>query len=212
MPIRRRWILGLVAAGPALLRLPTAAAQQPAPVDASLGQLATPRTLGSPNAKIKVTEFFSLTCTHCAAFSREVMPEIEKNLIDTGQVRFIYRDFPLDQVALTAAMVARSLPPERYEPFVSQLFANQDRWAFAPTGGNSTEALAQAAMLAGMPRATFDKAIADDKLKQAILAGQQEAETKYHVDSTPTFLCNGRTQAGEMSYDMFVQFIGGAPG
>src|SRR5579885_2596613 len=86
------------------------------------------RSLGSPTAKVTVTEFFSLTCIHCAAFARETMPEIEKDLIQPGKVRFVYHDFPLDQVALTAAMVARYLPPAQYYPFVGALFASQDRW------------------------------------------------------------------------------------
>ena len=78
-----------------------------------------------------MNEFFSLTCTHCAAFARETMPQVKKDLIDTGKVRWVFHDFPLDQVALTAAMVARYLPPDRYEPFINALFASQDRWAFA---------------------------------------------------------------------------------
>ncbi|MBV9783267.1 MAG: DsbA family protein [Acidisphaera sp.] len=206
MTVHRRTLLGLAGA----LALPLTAL--PLTAWAQSDPRLAERSFGKPDAKVTVTEFFSLTCTHCAAFSRETMPDIEKNLIDTGRVRFLYRDFPLDQVALTAAMVARSLPPERYEPFVSALFANQDRWAFAPAGGNSTEALAQMAMLAGMPRATFDATIADGKLKQAILAAQEDAESKYHIDSTPSFLCNGRVQSGEMNYDMFVKFIGDTTG
>src|SRR5207253_3248039 len=88
------------------------------------------RGIGRPDAPVKVIEFFSLTCSHCAAFHREVFPTVKKELVDTGAIRLIWRDFPLDQVALTAAAVARSLPPERYEGFVSALFASQDRWAF----------------------------------------------------------------------------------
>ncbi|MBV9735092.1 MAG: DsbA family protein [Acidisphaera sp.] len=203
MPIRRQFLLGVVGAlaFPGLVRAQAA-------TDSRLGE----RAFGHPDAKATVTEFFSLTCTHCAAFQREVMPKITAELIDTGRLRFLYRDFPLDQVALTAAMVARALPPERYEAFISALFASQDRWAFAPEGGNSTEALAKMAALAGMPRPVFDATIADDKLKQAILAGQQQAETQYHIDSTPSFLCNGKTRSGEMGYGEFVQFISGAAG
>ena len=117
-------------------------------------------------------EFFSLTCTHCAAFARETMPQIEKELITPGKVRFVYHDFPLDQVALTAAMVARYLPPNRYYPFVNALFANQDRWAFA-RGVNSTDELWKMAALAGMSRPTFDQAIADTDLRDWILQQQQ---------------------------------------
>jgi protein-disulfide isomerase len=211
MPIRRRWILGLVAAGPALLRLPTAAAQQPAPADASLGQLATPRTLGSPNAKIKVTEFFSLTCTHCAAFQRETFPQVKAQWVDPGKLQMIYHDFPLDRVALQAAMVARALPPDRYEPFITTLFASQDRWAFQ-RGINPTDEIKKLALLAGMSEQTFQATIANQALQNFILAESQEAEHDYHVDSTPTFLVNGKTHPGEMSYDAFVKFVTSAAG
>ena len=119
-----------------------------------------------------VTEFFSLTCTHCAAFARETMPQIEKDLIQPGKVRFVFHDFPLDQVALTAAMVARYLPPTQYYPFVSALLANQDRWAFA-RGVNTTEEIWKLAALAGMSRATFDQALADNDLRNWILHQQQ---------------------------------------
>jgi protein-disulfide isomerase len=170
-----------------------------------------PRTLGSDQAPIKVMEFFSLTCTHCAAFSRETMPEVKAKLIETGKVQMIYRDFPLDRVALMAAMVARTLPPERYEPFVSALFASQDHWAFDRQSDPRDE-LAKMAGLAGLSRAAFDAAIADKALEQFILAGQQKAEDEYHVDSTPTFAANGRSHAGEMTFAAFSAFIGAENG
>ena len=118
-------------------------AQDPAATLPDPALLMGERSLGDPKAPVTVAEFFSLTCTHCAAFAREVMPDIKAKLVDTGKLRFVYHDYPLDQIALIAAMVARALPAERYEPFVSALLASQDRWAFAPDGGNSTEAPGQ---------------------------------------------------------------------
>src|SRR5215469_8960375 len=108
MPITRRFLLPLVAVGAAVPGLALA-----------LDPSETERAIGKPDAKVTVLEFFSLTCTHCAAFSRETMPLVKSRLIDTGLVRYVFHDFPLDQVALTAAMVARALPAERYEPFIS---------------------------------------------------------------------------------------------
>jgi protein-disulfide isomerase len=169
------------------------------------------RAIGSPDAKSQVIEYFSLTCTHCARFSREVMPRVKSDLVDTGKVRIVYRDFPLDQVALTAAMIARALPPERYEAFITALFASQDRWAFA-RGVNNTEELWKTAALAGMSRAVFDATIADEGLKRAILAEQKKGEDEYHVDSTPTFIINGKPHPGEMSFDTFSQLIQSASG
>ena len=164
------------------------------------------RAVGKPDAKTVVGEYFSLTCTHCAAFARESFAQIKAQLIDTGKVRWVFHDYPLDQVALTAAMVAHYLPPDRYEPFVNALFQTQDRWAFN-RGNNPTDELWKMAALAGMPRGTFDKAISDTSLKGWILQQQQEAQDKWKIDSTPSFVINGQKYAGEMSFDAFAKLI-----
>ena len=167
------------------------------------------RSLGPADAKVVMQEWFSLTCTHCAAWNREVFPEVKAKLIDTGKLRYIYRDFPLDQVALTAAMVARALPSVRYEAFVSNLLATQDRWAFA-RGINTNEELFKRAALAGMPRPLFESTIADEGLRNAILAEQQSGEDKYKVDSTPTFVINEKPHAGEQPYDAIASLVAAA--
>jgi protein-disulfide isomerase len=164
------------------------------------------RTLGDAAAKVIVIEFFSLTCTHCATFSRNTMPDVERDLIAPGKVRFVYHDFPLDQVALTAAMVARYLPPAQYYPFISALFANQDRWAFA-RGINTTDEIWKLAALAGMSRATFDQAIADTGLRNWLLEQQQADQNRWKIDATPSFVINGQKYSGEMSYDAFRKLL-----
>ncbi len=161
-----------------------------------------PRTLGSASAPVKAVEYFSLTCTHCAHFANVTMPQVEPNLIKPGKLEIIYKDFPLDQVALMAAQVARSLPPDEYYPFISALFASQDDWAFTP-GINYTESIYKYAALAGMARTDYDAALANDKLKNFILQGQQEAETMYNINSTPSFIINGTLYPGAMEYNDF---------
>jgi protein-disulfide isomerase len=183
-----------------------ASAAQPAPAAPAGDQRKTERSLGDPAAKVTVQEFFSLTCTHCAAFAQETMPEVEKTLIAPGKLRFVYHDFPLDQVALTAAMVARYLPPAQYYPFVQALFASQDRWAFA-RGANTTDELWKLAALAGMSRVTFDQAIADSDLRNWILQQQQADQDHWKIDSTPSFVINGQKYAGEMSYEAFRKLL-----
>ncbi len=163
-----------------------------------------PRILGSPSAKLLVQEWFSLTCTHCARFSQQVFPEVKAKLIDTGRIRYMYGDFPLDQIALAAAVVARALPPERYEPFVQALLAAQDRWAFSQANDPMTE-LAKMAALAGMSHATFQATIDDKALKQAILDEQNTAQTRYKIDSTPSFVFGTKLFTGEMDYDTFLK-------
>lgn len=196
MPLLRRHLIAL----PAALALAPAARAQSA--DPRMAE----RSMGPADAKVVVTEYFSLTCSHCAAFQRDTFPRVKQELIDTGRIRYVWVDFPLDQVALTAAMVARALPAERYEPFITALLASQDRWAFA-RGVNSTEELAKMAALAGMPRATFNATIGDDGLKRAILAAQDAAEKKHNVQSTPSFVMNGKLTAGAMSFATFAKAV-----
>ncbi len=200
MPIHRRRLLSVVVtslAVPAVLGARSAHAADPHEAD---------REIGNADAKTTVQEFFSLTCTHCAAFARETFSQIKSELIDTGKLRWVFRDFPLDQVALEASMVARYLPPDRYEPFVMALFANQDRWAFA-RGVDTTDELWKTAALAGMSKTTFDQAIADNDLKTWILAQQADDQKKWGIDATPSFVVNGKMYSGEMSFDAFRKLI-----
>jgi protein-disulfide isomerase len=200
---------------PAMLALAPALAPTRAWADDLAAEMA-PRAIGSADAPVTVREYFSLTCPHCARFAAETFPRIKTNLIDPGKLRWVFEDFPLDQVALTAAMVARALPPDRYEPFVMALLASQMRWAFA-RDVNNTEELRKMAALAGMSHDTFEKTIGDTKLRDAILTAQDQAEKQYHVDSTPTFILSGpkqkdRSESGEMSYDAFVKSVAAVGG
>lgn len=209
MLVSRRNILSLVGAS---LIAPTALADT-TPAGPQYGQ----RSIGSPKAPVTAIEYFSLTCTHCAHFANVTMPQVKPNLIDTGKLQIIYHDFPLDVVALQAAQVARYLPPEQYYPFIEALFASQDNWAFVPvTDPNNPPdykaLLYPYAALAGMDQATFNTAVTDDKLKNFILQGRQEAETLYHVDATPTFIINGTAYPGAMEYDDFAATVAKAAG
>ena len=204
MSISRRSLLSLVAASPLASGL---AAPRLAWADEDPRR--TERSFGHPDAKVTVVEFFSLTCTHCAHFANAVMPQVTKDLVDTGKVRFVYHDFPLDQVALTAAMVARALPPTEYEPFISTLFASQDRWAFA-RGADPILELGKFAALAGMPQDTFNATIADTGLRNWIIAQQTAYQKQYGIDSTPTFLIGGKTHPGALEFDAFSKLVDAA--
>ena len=201
MQISRRL---LMAAGTTIIAVGPARAQG---TDPRLAE----RAIGAADAPVTVREFFSLTCSHCATFHRDTMPRVHKELIDTGRMRMVFHDFPLDQLALTAAAVARSLPPERYEPFVAALLASQDRWAFA-RGANAVEELWKTAALAGLPRATFDAAASDQALKTAILAAQDRDSKTYKIESTPSFAFTGpkarnRIESGAKTFDDFARLV-----
>ncbi len=192
----RRTLLSVVAAG--ALVLPGVAHAE--------DLTRTERAIGKPDAKVTVIECYSMTCIHCSRFARETFPQVKSELIDTGRIRYVFHDFPLDQVALTASMVARYLPVDRYEPFIDALLATQDRWAFA-RGVNNTDELWKMAALAGMGRPTFDKAVADDGLRKWILEQQRADETRWQVNSTPTFIINNQAHSGEMDFDTFRKLI-----
>lgn len=206
MTISRRGLLqvgvGLTAGIPAAAR-----AQDP-----RMGE----RSLGRADAPVTCAEHFSLTCSHCAAFHRESMPQIKKELIETGKLRMVFRDFPLDQLALTAAVVARYLPAERYEPFCAALFASQDRWAFARGIDNVAE-IGKMAALAGMTRETFAQAVADADLKAAIIKALEADAKTFGVNSTPSFVLNGpkasnQLYAGGRSFKDFADIVAKAAG
>lgn len=180
-----------------------------APTMAWAGQVPfteTERFLGSPKAPVTVLEFFSLTCPHCGEFATDVMPEVKAKLIDTGKVRFVYHDFPLDQIALKAAQVSRYMPLQEYYPFIEALFASQNDWAFQQ-GENYHDRIYRYAALAGMDQATYDKAWNDDALAQWILAGQQQDEKGYGIDATPTFILNGLKHPGALDYAGFEALV-----
>lgn len=168
------------------------------------------RAIGRPDAPVRVLEYFSLTCSHCATFHRETLPQVKQKLVEPGTVRFVYRDFPLDRLALAAAVVARSMPAERYEPFIGALLAAQDRWAFN-RNGDPLEELAKMAALAGMARPQFDAAVRDEALARAIMEGVQAAEREHGVRSTPSFVFGpdgkSKTQAGAVGFDRFQQLV-----
>ena len=198
MTVDRRSLLALAAAFPVLAHAEDA---DPRMAD---------RALGEASAPVTVWEWFSLTCTHCAAFQRETFPRVKAELIDTGKIRYVWKDFPLDQVALTAAMVARALPPERYEPFISALLSTQDRWAYA-RGVDTTAELAKLSALAGLSRATFNTTIGDTGLRNAILGQQEVADKEFKVNSTPSFILNPagakKLVPGAIGFDDFARAV-----
>ncbi len=196
-----------VALAPALIR-PMLAADAPAANDPRLA----PRALGKPDAKVTVEEWFSLTCPHCAQFAIKVLPEIRTKLIDTGRIRYVFCDYPLDRVSLMAAQVARSLPAERYEPFIMALLSNQDHWAFVQDGSQE-EQLRKMAALAGMSADSFDRAVNDTQLQNAIMSGEDRAQTQYNITGTPAFRFNNDVyRDGELTYAEFEKKVVAAGG
>lgn len=148
----------------------------------------TDRFIGKADAPVTVEEFVSLTCPHCADFYLNTLPELEKQYAESGKVRFILRDYPLDGVSLKAATVARCMPEDQFFSFITALYKNQRMWALAP---NPEQSLLQLAGWAGLPEEKGKACLKDTKLQNAIIAERTAATEKYNIQSTPTFVING---------------------
>ena len=160
------------------------------------------RSLGRADAPVTAIEYFSLTCSHCGAFHRDTWPRVKRELVETGRVRMVFRDFPLDEISLRAHAVARSFPADRYEPFVSALFATQDRWAYARGVDHKAE-IGKIAAMAGMGADAFNAAWADDALARAILEARQKGDAEHQVSATPTFIVGTQKLPGAIPFDRF---------
>jgi protein-disulfide isomerase len=160
--------------------------------------------LGSPDAKVTIVEYASLTCSHCARFHRETMPKLKAEFIDTGKVKLVYRDFPFDEPSFRASMLARCAGKERFFGFIDALFQSQENWA-TPNGWKP--GLARIAKLGGMSQETFDQCLANKAIEEPILAKRLEGTQKLGVESTPTFFINGEKVSGAFPYEHFAEII-----
>ncbi len=146
--------------------------------------------MGPADAKVTIVEYASMTCGHCANFATKVFPEFKTKYIDSGKVRFIMREFPLDNLAAAASMLARCAGGEKTFPMVETLYAKQADWAF--TNGNPVPKLFDIAKQAGFTQESFDKCLTDQKLLDQITAQRTRASETFGISSTPTFFINGK--------------------
>jgi protein-disulfide isomerase len=159
--------------------------------------------LGKSDAPCTIVEYASMTCGHCANFHTKVFPTIKDKYVDTGKLRFVLREFPLDDWATAASMLARCAGKEKIENaylMTGVLFARQEQWAF--TRSNRIAELFKIAQQAGFTQDTFDKCLTDDALTKAVEAARETASKSFGVSSTPTFFLNGRRlKDGESSVE-----------
>lgn len=161
-------------------------------------------TLGVPDAPVTVIEYASMTCSHCADFHNRYFPAIKQAYIDTGKVKFEFRPFPLDGLALRASAVATCGGADKYFAYTKTLFATQDSWAFV---SDPIEQMANIARLGGMSRAEFDACIADQDLLKRIVEIRAEGTEEHKINATPSFVINGKTVAGEMTPAAFAEHV-----
>jgi len=164
------------------------------------------QVLGNPDAPITIVEYASLTCPHCAHFANDVLPELKKKWIDAGKVKLVFRDYPLDEPALRAAMIARCAPADRFYAYVDTFFAQQEKWV---TARDYREALARLVRLGGMSQDAFDKCLKDTALENKILEERLIASKELDVNSTPTFFINGTKFTGAPTVEEFDKVLSG---
>lgn len=192
--------LGLLAGFPPLRPIGEAMAQSASDVakPVSLPDMA----LGPANATVTITEFASMTCPHCAAFTEKVFPKIKSEYIDSGKIRFVFREFPLDIKAAAGSMLARCIAKDdsgKYFAVIDMLFRQQESWAVK----NTTETLTRIGKQAGLSQQQVEDCLKDQALLDKIAADQKYASEVLKVNSTPTFFLNGEMMKGDQSFEEF---------
>ncbi len=160
--------------------------------------------IGARDAPVTIVEYFSFSCSHCARFHREAFPKLKRDYIDTGKLRFVFRDFPLNLPALNAARLAHCAGPERYVEIVDLFRRRWDDWIDEP---DPTGALLGQLRELGLGESTLERCEHDPSLEKQVLESYLEGSRDHGVDRTPTFLVNGRKYVGLVSYGRWVAIL-----
>ena len=197
---------GLAAlAGFSPLRLITEAVAQSA-TDVAKPVSLPDMALGPANAAVTITEYASMTCPHCAAFNADVFPKIKSEYIDTGKIRYVFREFPLDIKAAAGSVLSRCIAKDdanKYFAVTDLLFKTQADWVMK----NTTESLIRIGKQAGLTQEQIEACLRDQSLLDKLAADQKYAAEVLKVDSTPTFFINGEKIKGETSIEEFEKKI-----
>ncbi len=208
MSTRRSVILSLASAGVAAVALPglsaPAAAQSVSASDLAVASTLGDVWVGKDDAKVTIYEYASLTCSHCATFHNKTWPALKQKYIDTGKVRFVLREFPLDPLATAGFMLARCSGNERYYPISDLLFAQQRTWAFSE---KPVDALLGLVKQAGFTQESFEACLKNQQIYDAVNAVRDRG-AKLGVNSTPTFFINGQIHRGALTIEEFDKILG----
>ena len=156
--------------------------------------------LGQNQAPIKIKVFSSFTCSHCANFHINVVPEINKAYVEAGKVQLIFVDFPLDQVAFNASKLVHCLDKSKQILFLDTIYETQYEWTSGSDVSNINQKLKKIVTKLGMDASQFDKCLANEAISDKILNGRIEAHKKYSINSTPTVVINEKKLEGPSTF------------
>lgn len=188
----------------------SASAQETAPAATTTSSVASrvpDMVMGKIDAPVTVVEYASFTCPHCANFHATVWNEFKKNYIDTGKVKFVYREVYFDKFGLWAAIVARCGGPEKYFGISDILYNHQKDWLASNDEKGIADALKKIGLSAGMTEDQVNACLNDNDQAKAMVTAYQTNATNDNVQGTPTFLINGESHSGEMTYAEFAALL-----
>ena len=154
--------------------------------------------MGNESAPIKMIEFASLTCGHCAKFHNEVFPKIKKDYIDSGKIFFTYQDFPLDKFALKASVIARCSGKDKYFSFLKVLYKKQKDWTRSQ---DPFKSLLKIAKLGGLKNDEIKVCVSNKSIEDGILKKRLNSTKKFEIKATPTIYINGKKYDGDLTFE-----------
>ena len=162
--------------------------------------------IGSPDAPITIIEYASMSCNHCANFHNDTLDDLKNEYIDTGKVRFVFRDFPFNYPALAGSMMMRCVPNDVRYDYMNALYKLQKSWVFRDHSKTRTE-LYKIMQSGGMTQEDFDTCLSDTNLENDLLEGVMGAQSELNIRSTPSFVINGVLYSGNKNIKEFRQII-----
>ena len=162
--------------------------------------------IGNNNAPITIIEYASMSCSHCGNFHNNTLPDLKKEYIDTGKVKYVFRDFPYNYPALLGSMVMRCIPSEVRYDYMNALYKLQNRWVVRENAITRQE-LYKIMQTGGMTKENFDTCLSNVDLENKILQEVMAAQSEFNIRSTPSFLINGDLLEGDKPIKVFRQIL-----
>ena len=156
-------------------------------------------SIGDDDAPITIIEYASMTCSHCAEFHTETYPVLKKNYVEKGDVKFIFREFPLDKLSMATSMLARCVDSSISLAFIEILFQNRSKWY----SDNAITELKNLSKQAGLNSEDFDQCLNDQELLDQLIIQKENAIKEFQINSTPSFIINGKVISGNKPYSYF---------